>query len=58
MNNQHGVPIIPASEDLRKVEAMLERERNAGPYSGKARMISALEQRAEVLRKRMESERA
>lgn len=58
MSNQHGAQIVPAAEDLRKAEAMLERERNAGPHPGKARMIASLEQRIEILRRRMESEKA
>ena len=57
MTNEHGVRIIPASEDLARAQAMLERERNAGPHSGKARMIAALEARIAVLRKREERER-
>lgn len=58
MSNQHGARIIPAAEDLRKAEAMLERERNAGPHPGKARVIASLEQRIEILRRRMEGEKA
>lgn len=58
MSNQHGAQIVPAAEDLRKAEAMLERERNAGPHPGKARTIASLEQRIEILRRRMESEKA
>lgn len=58
MSNQHGARITPAAEDLRKAEAMLERERNAGPHPGKARMIASLEQRIEILRRRMEGEKA
>lgn len=58
MRNEHGIRITPAADDLKRVEAILERERNAGPHPGKARMIAALEQRIEILRKRMESERA
>lgn len=57
MTNEHGVRIIPASEDLARAQAMLERERNSGPYSGKARMLASLEARIAVLRKREERER-
>lgn len=55
--DQTGVKIVPAAEDLRQAEAMLERERNAGPHPGKARMIAALEARIRILRKRAESEK-
>ena len=54
--NEHGVGLIPAAEDLKRAEMMLERERNAGPHPGKARMIQALEARIQILRRRMESE--
>ena len=56
MQNKHGIAMIPAAEDLKRAEAMLERERNAGLHPGKARMIAALEQRIEILRKRAECE--
>lgn len=56
MQNEHGAAIVPAAEDLKRAEAMLERERNAGPPPGKARMLAALESRVAILRKRAERE--
>ena len=56
MQNEHGAAIVPAAEDLKRAEAMLERERNAGPSPGKARMLAALESRVAILRKRAERE--
>lgn len=50
------VRITPAAEDLRQARAMLEREQRAGPYTGKARMIAALEARIVVLERRAEKE--
>ena len=57
MQNEHGVQIIPAADDLRRAEAMLERKRKTGPYKGKGRMIAALENRIATLKKREEHER-
>ena len=57
MNDRNGARIVPAAEDLRQAEAMLERERNTGPHPGKARMLAALEARIRILRKRAESEK-
>ena len=57
MKNEHGARITPVMEDLKKVELMLVRERNAGPHPGKARMIAALEARRTILKKRMDGER-
>lgn len=56
MRNEHGVRVTPVSDDLKKAEMMLVRERNAGPHPGKARMIAALEARIDVLKKRKERE--
>ena len=56
MQNEHGAAIVPAAEDLKRAEAMLERDRNAGPHPGKARMLAALESRVAILRKRAERE--
>lgn len=58
MTNKHGAQIIPAAEDLRRAETMLERERRADPHPGKARMIAALEARIATLKKRAEREGA
>lgn len=56
MVNGHGAQITPVSEDLRRAESMLERERKSGPHAGKARMIAALEARIRTLKKRAERE--
>ena len=50
------VKITPAAEDLRKARSMLERELRAGPHPGKARMISALQARIEILERRTQRE--
>ena len=50
------VRITPAAEDLRKARAMLEREKRAGPYPGKARMIASFEARIEILERRTQKE--
>ena len=56
MRNEHGVEIIPAAEDLKRAERMLDRERRAGPHPGKARMMSALEARIRILKERTRGE--
>lgn len=57
MQNKHGAQIIPAADDMRQAEEMLERERKTGTYKGKGRIIAALENRIAILKKREESER-
>lgn len=56
--NEHGVHITPAAEDLKRAQAMLDRELRTGPRPGKARMIQGLKARIDILRKRAEGENA
>ena len=56
MRNEHGVEIIPAAEDLRRAERMLEREKRSGPHPGKTRVMSALEARIRILKERTRGE--